>query len=474
MTTALDKPQLAPKVEPSDNKKVKENSSTENTNMQNTSTPDSQNMCSMDPKVLEFPCGPQSFYGAMKITVCSGFPVVHGAKLSPGYSQLFFAPMYTLPITFYSSEKFSLKIEPYNKDKLVHDEREYYFPKNYTPENFKQIFPGSYHSSTIEGPTYPETAEKFITSILNEGPITIFVVGNQSSGKSTFTKYLVNNLLNSYSNVYYLDLDPGQPEIFLPGCITASKINRYLLNPPEFNFRFAGNKQFIGSFSPTKAFTKHVEVLFKRLPTDTFVVINSFGWIKGLGLEIHQNLLNIIKPNAIIMLHKADETPTVMSNSQINIEIIPRRGPNMIFPKRHRILRKTAYFERNVLSSNKLIVASISSFRLIFLGTQEKPLTELCGATVALCNEPMNFWREKPKVSTLYSMPSIWCNSIAMIKSVDEEHGTVSIYSPIPHVTFNVIVYGIINTFKTNPPSAPPAKDIEPVAVDNEKKEESG
>jgi mRNA cleavage and polyadenylation factor CLP1 P-loop len=55
------------------------------------------------------------------------------------------------------------------------------------------------------GPTLPDAA-----------PVVI-VTGSKAAGKSTFSRLLVNSLLNRWPRVAYLDTDCGQPEFTAPG-----------------------------------------------------------------------------------------------------------------------------------------------------------------------------------------------------------------------------------------------------------------
>ncbi|RXW16599.1 hypothetical protein EST38_g9248 [Candolleomyces aberdarensis] len=56
--------------------------------------------------------------------------------------------------------------------------------------------------------------------------------GPKNAGKSTFAKTLVNRLLEVYTHVAYLDLDPGQPEFTPPGLISLSLLSKPVFGPP--------------------------------------------------------------------------------------------------------------------------------------------------------------------------------------------------------------------------------------------------
>lgn len=64
-----------------------------------------------------------------------------------------------------------------------------------------------------------------------ESKTRLFVCGGKGTGKSTFLRYAVNKLLNSFKKVVYIDLDPGQPEFGVPGTISVTVVEKPLLGP---------------------------------------------------------------------------------------------------------------------------------------------------------------------------------------------------------------------------------------------------
>ena len=76
----------------------------------------------------------------------------------------------------------------------------------------------------------------------------LVVAGGKGVGKSTFTRFIINRLLQSnkkmdstpISTVLYIDLDPGQAEFTIPGCLSITKVTRPILGP---NFCHMDNKK---------------------------------------------------------------------------------------------------------------------------------------------------------------------------------------------------------------------------------------
>ena len=59
----------------------------------------------------------------------------------------------------------------------------------------------------------------------------IIIAGGKGVGKSTFLRYLINRILDEIGPLVVIDLDPGQAEFTLPGCISAVRIDSPVLGP---------------------------------------------------------------------------------------------------------------------------------------------------------------------------------------------------------------------------------------------------
>ena len=76
----------------------------------------------------------------------------------------------------------------------------------------------------------------------------LVVAGGKGVGKSTFTRFIINRLLQSntkmdstpISTILYIDLDPGQAEFTIPGCLSITKVSRPIIGP---NFCHMDNKK---------------------------------------------------------------------------------------------------------------------------------------------------------------------------------------------------------------------------------------
>ena len=139
----------------------------------------------------------------------------------------------------------------------------------------------------------------------------VVTAGGKGVGKSTFLRWLTNKLL-AYGPVVFLDLDPGQAELGLPGYLSLAVIKEPLLGP---NFCHADRATelslFLGDINVSncpKRFLQCVRKLvdflnaekrFRGLP----VVVNTMGWCRGVGLMLLVDTIRLLLPTTTVQLH---------------------------------------------------------------------------------------------------------------------------------------------------------------------------
>ena len=116
--------------------------------------------------------------------------------------------------------------------------------------------------------------------------------GGKGVGKSTTLKYLSNQLL-AFGPILWIDLDPGQAEFTLPGCLSVTLLSKPLLGP---NFTHL-NRQvlfsvYLGSVNVSDVlhrYRKGLEEIVRYLGDkylDIPWIINTMGFNRGLGLTL--------------------------------------------------------------------------------------------------------------------------------------------------------------------------------------------
>ncbi|GAA6007713.1 polynucleotide 5'-hydroxyl-kinase [Rhodotorula paludigena] len=162
------------------------------------------------------------------------------------------------------------------------------------------------------------------------------VEGPKRVGKSTFAKMLVNQLLDRYEAVAYLDTDLGQPEFTAPGFVSLNVLRRPVLGPAFTHLSVPISSHYLGSTSPASDPTAYLAAASALLSTYSLeveyalvdeprvsargrrtapvvpaalesrkirervpLVLNTQGWVKGLGADLLNKLKSECRPTHV-------------------------------------------------------------------------------------------------------------------------------------------------------------------------------
>ena len=140
----------------------------------------------------------------------------------------------------------------------------------------------------------------------------ILVCGGKGVGKSTCARYIINQLLYTHKKVALLDVDTGQPEMSVPGMISLSHISQPFTTPPHVHM-ITGNQKHIGAYYYGHVSCKSNPMLYTSMASKLLhlhhkntphipLVMNTSGWIKGMGYEILSSLLDICNPKHVVQI----------------------------------------------------------------------------------------------------------------------------------------------------------------------------
>lgn len=213
---------------------------------------------------------------------------------------------------------------------------------------------------------------------------TTMVCGPKSSGKSTFTKLLVNRLLTDHNapkgknvgpgrkkrpvGVLLLDIDPGQPEYSSPGQLSLLHITKPNFGPPYAHpSPESGECEVLWSHSvcaitPSQDPEHYMACILDLLnhakhhmssSLECPLIINTPGWVLGTGLELLLELMKNSKPSVVVYMStegphdvvkalrdEAGKTPVLTLPSQIT-EYSTRTAAQL------RIMQTMSYFHLN-------------------------------------------------------------------------------------------------------------------------------
>ena len=160
-----------------------------------------------------------------------------------------------------------------------------------------------------------ETAVKsaVLTAEKNRTP-RVLVAGGKGVGKSSFLRCYVNRLrkLLNAKSVLYLDLDPGQAEFTIPGCVSATVVSSNLLGPnfchvSSFKQRLVFNLGQINVANCVESYLEALRMLAKTVKEDPALssmptCINTMGFNVGLGAHIMKETVRLFCPSTLVVL----------------------------------------------------------------------------------------------------------------------------------------------------------------------------
>ncbi|XP_053431461.1 polynucleotide 5'-hydroxyl-kinase NOL9 isoform X1 [Nycticebus coucang] len=178
-----------------------------------------------------------------------------------------------------------------------------------TPEYFTLRSIGIKKEKKKKGLHLSESALSTLEELVNvsceevDGCPIILVCGSQDVGKSTFNRYLINQLLNSISCVDYLECDLGQTEFTPPGCISLLNVTEPILGPPFTHQRTPQKMVYYGKTSCKNNYEDYIEIIkyvFSSYKRESPLIINTMGWVSDEGLLLLIDLIRLLSPSHVV------------------------------------------------------------------------------------------------------------------------------------------------------------------------------
>ncbi|ORM41533.1 Polynucleotide 5'-hydroxyl-kinase NOL9 [Babesia sp. Xinjiang] len=141
----------------------------------------------------------------------------------------------------------------------------------------------------------------------------LMVHGDKGAGKSTSIMYIVNYLLNHVNTVALLDTDVGQPIFSPPGTISLKFVDQPINAPPHAllaEYRpdvtyLIGDVKVINPSMMLRHTHRCFEIYTSAVGDDRSVplVVNTFGWISGMGAKLLESIAAITKTGVMLKLN---------------------------------------------------------------------------------------------------------------------------------------------------------------------------
>ncbi|KAJ6672472.1 hypothetical protein OIU85_013779 [Salix viminalis] len=316
---------------------------------------------------------------------------------------------------------------------------------------------------------WSEAAESVAYDSTTSPPPIAIVCGPKNCGKTTFSRYLLNILLQRYKRVGYLDTDVGQPEFTTTGFLSLTVVDKLTpdltipcLKTPERCF-------FFGDVSSKRDPTTYLKCIFtlydyyrkeycksdSPVRNEMPLVVNTHGWVKGVGYDILVDMLRHIAPTHVVKINITSERKNLPGGKfwlddgyggQVNlIEINSARqdsfNRSVLIQKDAcllRDLRIMAYFRQcfpsnlnittikelaNALASHPPYQVPISSIKIRHLHSQV-PHTEVFYS--------LNATIVGLAVSSKQPENIPWCVGLGIVRGIDTFKGLLYLISPVP------------------------------------------
>ena len=270
----------------------------------------------------------------------------------------------------------------------------------------------------IDGDHVPSSWEKASKGILSlKKPVSVMVMGDVDSGKTSFCTYLANEALREKWKVAIIDADLGQSDVGPPSTIGFNLVTAPVRDLFEIK---AENAYFVGLTSPSGVVNKVIEGLTELknavLETDVdFLIINTDGWVDGEDAANYKiRLTERVSPSVVVGIQQGDELAPILTALK-KTKTLAIDSPQVV-QRRNREKRKTL---RELSYKKYLKQAKVQSFALNWVKVEGTPL----GTGNPLTAEHMEKIRSLLGTSPIHSEETHTTVFIVLRKnqSVDEE-----------------------------------------------------
>ncbi|KAE8670783.1 Polynucleotide 5'-hydroxyl-kinase NOL9 [Hibiscus syriacus] len=314
--------------------------------------------------------------------------------------------------------------------------------------------PGSSTSNIYLPEEWSEAADSIAYDSVTSPPPLSLICGAKNSGKTTLSRHLLNVLLQRYVKVAYLDTDVGQPEFTVPGFVSLTVVDKITpdlaipcLKTPERCFYFGD----VSSKRNPTSYLKYICALYDYYReqyrfdesesagrTELPLVVNTPGWVKGIGYEILVDMLRYFS-------YSCDQ---VCSPGLLNRSVLVQKDARLL-----RDLRIIAYFRQCFPSDMPITTIKELAYALASHSPYEVPISIIkirhlhCQVPSTETYYSLNATIVGLAVSSEESEDLPWCVGLGIVRGIDTLKGVLYVITPVLPSTLekvNLFLQGFI------------------------------
>ncbi|KAG4392604.1 hypothetical protein GLYMA_04G177200v4 [Glycine max] len=314
----------------------------------------------------------------------------------------------------------------------------------------------------------PEQWLEATESIAHSSMLPIALIcGAKNCGKTTFSRYLLNILLNKYTKVAYLDTDVGQPEFTPPAFLSLTIVHKVTPDLTVPCLKTPERCLFFGDVSCKRdpsTYLSYVFAIYNHYRKEYCIsdkgeyphkievplIVNTPGWVKGVGYDVLVDMLKYICPTHVVKISISSEKKNLPAGEfwsdgehDETINIIE------INSARQDSLNRSQCFssESNISTIKELAHA----------------LTSHCPYEVPIASIKIRHLHcEVPSSEIFYSLNATvvglavdsdgpenlpWCLGLGIVRGIDSVKGVLYVITPVPNSSLekvNLLLQGYI------------------------------
>ncbi|KAL2335721.1 hypothetical protein Fmac_016934 [Flemingia macrophylla] len=300
----------------------------------------------------------------------------------------------------------------------------------------------------------------------------IFICGAKNCGKTTFSRYLLNVLLQKYTKVSYLDTDVGQPEFTPPAFLSLTIVHKVTSDLKVPCMKTPDRCLFFGDVSSKRdpsTYLSYVFALYDYYQKECCIsekgenpskielplVVNTPGWVKGIGYDVLVNMLKYISPTHVVKISisresknlpagkfwldgEHDETINLIEINSAHYDLLNR---SMLVRKDARLLRELrimAYFKQCFSSDSNISTIKELAHALASHCPYEVPIASIkiqhlhCEVPSSEIFFTLNATIVGLAVNSEGPENLPWCLGLGIVRGIDMVKGVLYVITPVP------------------------------------------